>query len=96
MIDSSLNFLPGQDIMLTLTYPDSKQYASLTINNRLNRFRQFFNDNIRPHLDALGHHTYSMEISEPTASDGRRYPRLHHHIIMEIQKPIRMLLDNGS
>lgn len=76
-------------VMLTLTFNDRSQYGHLTIPHRLNKFREHYTSHIKPQLiKCFNQFDMSMEISEVLASEGKKYPRLHYHILGTIKDPI--------
>lgn len=83
----------GDWVMLTLV--PKEQHAELTIQHRLNKFSEDVRK-IRLHLCKMFKEFEGyVELSEPVASNGSHYPRLHYHILGRISSSITYLLTLG-
>lgn len=87
-----------QFIMLTLTFDNSVQKAEMTLRNRLRAFSDFIHkaEIIKRVSLIFNRYDMNLEISEPLASDGSKFPRLHYHILGDVRCPISYLLQMGQ
>lgn len=83
-------------VMLTLTFNNHMQHAINTVKHRLNKVNEYYTDRIKPSLNKIFVvYEVSLELSEPLASDGKHFPRLHYHVLGIIKDPIEYHLHMG-
>lgn len=84
-------------IMLTLTLDNTLQYTRLkSPKTRLNRIRKDYDDILNPLFRRVfRQYKLSIEVSETLASEGKKFPRIHFHLVGYYFNTVELLVELG-